>query len=170
MSAREDLLGRTEKLLEMEFGPVDLRDAVYDFDPMTDYYAGEFGRGLRKIIFSLEETIPAEKLVEVKIRTNEIEEELAREFAPGEAKPPRVVNIDPGYLNHSKVVLATTKDHSHRLYMGRGIFEEVTLNYRRVPGEYQAHAWTFRDYQMPGRIAFFGRVRELYREGIKRDS
>ena len=167
MSGQDGLFPLCEELLTEEFGPVDLKDDPYPFDPMTDYYAGEFGKGLQKIFLSAKDLIPPDKLVEIKLRTNEMEEQLARERQPGEADPERIVNIDPGYLSHSKIVLATTKDHSHRLYVGRGVFEEVTLNYQRVPGRYQPRPWTYRDYRMEERAAFFNLMRTTYVEQLK---
>lgn len=152
------LLGECEGILAAEYGPLDLHDEVYEFDPLTDYYAKEFGTGLLKRIASAERLIAPEDLVSVKRRTNEIERSLAD--AHGAAN--RIVNIDPGYLNHSKVVLATTKDQAHRLYVGQGIFEEITLSYRKKESGFQVNPWTYRDYQMAGRIDFFNRLRQIY--------
>lgn len=167
MSGDEALFQECEKELEKEFGAVDMRGERYDFDPMTDYYEPEFGKGLKKQILAVGELVAPDRLAEIKLRTNRMEEELARERDPDAQGPNRVVNIDPGYLNHSKVVLATTKDHAHRIYMGRGIFEEVTLNYRRVPARYEPHPWTYRDYRDPARVVFFGRLRAAYEEQLK---
>ena len=113
--------------------------------------------GLRKHFISFHELIAPERLVDAKLRTNELEELFAREDGGGG----RTVNVDPGCVNHSKMVLATTKDHAHRVYVGRGIFEEVTLSYRRTEG-FIPNPWTYPDYRSPERLAFFGRLREIY--------
>jgi hypothetical protein len=161
MAREEDVLLDCEARLAAEFGPVDLRDTPYDFDSLTDYYSGEFGLGLHKQIVSIGPLVAPDRLVEIKIRTNELELALGAEGGA------RRVNIDPGYLVSGKVVLATTKDHAHRIYVGRGIFEEVTLSYLRAANGYVAQPWTYPDYKMPGRLAFFGRLRETYRRQLR---
>ena len=174
MAGKEELLEKCERDLAALYGEIAVRSEIFPFDPFTDYYAKEFGAGLVKRIVSVVPLIGAEDLVAVKIRTNELERDFAREVARtletrrpeiqnGAENPPRAVNIDPGYLNLSKVVLASTKDHWHRLYVGREIFEEITLTYRRKEGSYAALAWTYPDYSAPERLAFFGRLRERYR-------
>ena len=77
----------------------------------------------------------------------------------------RRVNIDPGYISQSKLVLATTKDHSHRIYLGQGIFAEVTLRYYK--GTFRAWEWTYPDYASPPYIAIFNHIRKLYKEQLK---
>jgi hypothetical protein len=176
MAGDPALLEECERDLAALYGPSDLRGDVFSFDPFTDYYAREFGTGLVKRIVSVEPLISAEELVDVKIRTNEMEWDFAArvgEMAPaqgrgGAEQPRRVVNIDPGYLNLSKVVLASTKDHWHRLYVGRGIFEEITLSYRRREGGFCQMQWTYPDYKAPERIVFFHRLRERYQAQLAR--
>jgi hypothetical protein len=165
MAGSETLLKQAEERLETEFGPVDLRDDTFSFDPLTSYYASEFGEGLLKRIVAVEPLVAPERLVDIKIRTNEMELEFAAE-PPPDGKPCRQINLDPGYLNQAKVVLATTKDRNHRLYVARGIFEEVTLCYQRVPATYTVNPWTYPDYRMPERLAFFNRLRQRYREQL----
>ena len=194
MAAGPALLEKCERDLAALYGPTDLRGDLFAFDPFTDYYAKEFGTGLVKRIVSVEPLIPAEELVDVKIRTNQMEQDFVApvgEGAPGEMcvpvgegkpvregppaqktggaeHPRRLVNMDPGYLNLSKVVLASTKDHWHRLYVGRGIFEEITLSYRRMEGGFCPMQWTYPDYRDPERIAFFHRLRERYQAQLAR--
>ena len=111
--------------LEEKFGPVEMKSEVFDFD-MTNYYTPEMGENLRKIFLCFAEPIRLESLSEIKLITNEIE----LRFAGGNSEQPlRTVNIDPGYIVMSKLVLATTKDYSHRIYIGRGIFAETTLRF-----------------------------------------
>jgi hypothetical protein len=74
----------------------------------------------------------------------------------------RPVNIDPGYITAAKLVLASTKDHAHRIYLGQGIFAEITLMYRH--GRWEAHEWTFPDYRRGDYHAFFTQARLLYKE------
>lgn len=167
MAGEENLFELAEEAIVRRFSAVDLHDEPYPFDPLTSYYHPEFGEGLTKRMFSVSDLVPPDQLVDIKIWTNDLEEELGQ-GAEGELK--RRVNIDPGYLNHSKVVLATTKDHAHRLYIGRGIFEEITLNYHRREQGYLPNPWTYPDYRMPERLAFFARVRDQYCEQIEEEA
>lgn len=164
MAPSQELFDECQAILANEYGPLDLHDETYEFDPLTAYYADEFGTGLLKHIVSAERLIAPEALVAVKRRTNDIETTIAKDHGAQN----RVVNIDPGYLNHSKVVLATTKDQAHRLYMGQGIFEEITLSFRKKENGFQTNPWTYRDYQMPGRIDFFNRLRQIYCQQLTR--
>ncbi len=164
MTSCEQTRSRVEAIIEKAYSPIDHRDMQYAFDPLTNYYRDEFGSGLKKQIFSTTDLVGPRDLVDVKIHTNAIEALFARGPEPSTS---RTINIDPGYLNHSKVVLATTKDHAHRLYIDNGIFEEITLNFHRREKGYLANAWTYPDYQMPERLAFFGAVRETYSRQLK---
>jgi hypothetical protein len=74
---------------------------------------------------------------------------------------PRPLNLDPGYLTLAKLVLASTKDHAHRIYLGQGIFAEVTLNFK--DGRWQPRDWTFPDYRRADYHEFFLAARQLLR-------
>jgi hypothetical protein len=78
----------------------------------------------------------------------------------------RQVNLDPGYLDLAKVVLATTKDYTHRLYIGAGMYAEVTLRYHR--NSYQPWEWTYPDYREATALTFFNQLREVYKEQLRR--
>ena len=171
MARSAELFAECEKRIEADYGPIDLRTETFSFDPYTDYYSREFGTGLLKRIVALEKLIQTEDLVDVKIRTNNLEFQLSEPIASpaltNSENANRQINIDPGYLNLSKVVLATTKDQAHRLYIARGIFEEITLSYRRVPAGYQPNPWTYPDYRDPVRLDFFGQLRQIYTRQLK---
>ncbi|MBI4006928.1 MAG: DUF4416 family protein, partial [Planctomycetes bacterium] len=77
----------------------------------------------------------------------------------------RPINLDPGYISEAKLVLASTKDFSHRIYLGKGIYAEVTLQYRNE--QYESLPWTFPDYRTQQYQQFFLRVRSLYKEKLK---
>ena len=78
----------------------------------------------------------------------------------------RPVNLDPGYLEHSKVILASTKNFYHRMYLCRGIFGEVTMHFRN--GAYEFFPWTYPDYKSPEYQKFFLELRTIYREQLRR--
>ncbi len=143
--------------IEQLFGPIDLKSDLYDFDRFTDYYEKEMGRGLKKRFISLYKLIEPEALPEIKVKTNALEQEIS---GAGQ----RIVNIDPGYLNLSKVVLATTKDYSHRLYLGQGIFGDLHLVF--INKTFQTQPWTYPDYKQPSVIEFFLKLRGAYRKKL----
>jgi len=139
-------------LLCKKFSPIDFESEILNFD-FTDYYCKEMGGGLKRQFVSFKKPIDAAKLSEIKIFTNKMEEKLRQNFS-------RTINIDPGYLDMSKLILATTKDYNHRIYIGRGIFAEVTLYYRGksfLPWE-----WTYPDYKSQRYIDIFNKIREIY--------
>ena len=144
--------------LEDAFGPIALRSASFPFLE-TDYYREEMGDAITREWVAFDRCVEQDEIVEVKKRSNQIE---SRRFSRGTN---RLVNIDPGYLTFGKVVLATTKDNQHRLYLREGIYAEVTLRYRR--GGYEPWEWTFRDYRRQEALQFFNQARSIYRDMIR---
>jgi len=157
-----DLFDPIRQEMESVFGPIDLESAPYSFS-FTDYYGEEMGGGLLKRIVSFARLTDKEALAAAKWRTNEMEDRYAT--GPGEERR-RSVNIDPGYVSDAKLVLASTKNFSHRLYIGQGIFAEVTMRYLRKAG-FTPLEWTYPDYQTGPVLSFFERVRERYMEQLK---
>ncbi len=157
-----ELLSQTDKILEEHFGPVDLRSNVLPFN-FTDYYNEEMGKGILRQFYSFERLISPDEIAAIKVQTNAIEESVASSQKYPVKRP---VNIDPGYMNESRLILASTKDFSHRIYLRDGVYAEVTLNYRR--GKFESFPWTFPDYQSSDYQNFFLLVRELYVKKLKR--
>ncbi|MEP9410680.1 MAG: DUF4416 family protein [Candidatus Brocadia sp.] len=157
-----ELLRQTDKTLEEYFGPIDLRSDVLPFN-FTNYYNEEMGEGILRRFYSFEKLISPDEIAAIKVQTNAIEESVASSKKYPVKRP---VNIDPGYINESRLILASTKDFSHRIYLMDGIYAEVTLNYRR--GRYESFPWTFPDYQSSDYQNFFLKVRELYVRKLKR--
>jgi hypothetical protein len=143
--------------LEEAFGPVGLAGEPYDFH-QTKYYEPAMGRGLRKQLLAFKNLVAPDCLPDVKHRTNALEAELA---AAGTFPEPRPLNLDPGLLTLGKFLLATTKDQAHRVYLGRGIFAEVTLRFH--DGAFESWPWTYADYREPHVLAFLGQARDFYR-------
>jgi hypothetical protein len=140
------------------WGPIALESERFDFSE-THYYDATMGPGLKKVFFAFQRPFDPERLIEVKLQTNGWEEEhtaLARQDAA--FTEPRPLNLDPGYLTLGKLVLASTKDFAHRIYLARGIYAEVTLQYRHK--RWQHHEYTFADYRRADYQAFFTGCRE----------
>jgi hypothetical protein len=137
LSAHPTLFDQAEEALTAVYGPVDRRSALMSFTHTT-YYAAEFGRRLLRRLISFTKLIDPGMLAGIKRHTNDLEDLWAHEEQ-------RRVNLDPGYLTAAKLVLASTKDHAHRVYIGRGIYAEVTLAFRK--GGFEPWPWTYSDYQ-----------------------
>lgn len=138
--------------LSEKFGNVDIISSWFSFD-FTDYYAPEMGSPLFRRLLVFKKLIRQDSLVEIKLFTNELEKNYTR-FEK------RKINIDPGYLSHERFVLATGKNYTHRIYLGQGIFADLTLIYTR--GSFQALPWTYPDYKDPRILEFLEKVRRKY--------
>ena len=154
------LIPEIEQRLVNAYGPIDHRSPVIPFD-FTDYYETEMGEILDRILFSFERLIEADQLPEIKRQTNHLEEELA----PLYSNVKRPVNLDPGYIEQAKVILASTKNFYHRIYLEKGIFAEVTMHFKN--NTYQFFPWTYPDYQSKEYQEFFLKMRHIYRTQLR---
>jgi hypothetical protein len=100
------------------------------------------GPNLTRRIVSFEKMIDPGYLVEAKLITNQLELDLTREIRGQDQG--RAINLDAGYLTLGQLVLATTKSYSHRIYLNKGIWAELTLRYYK--GKYEKWEWTYPDY------------------------
>ncbi|MCD6571251.1 MAG: DUF4416 family protein [Deltaproteobacteria bacterium] len=144
-------------LLKERFGEVVFHSKPFAFD-FTRYYEEELGRPLYRTILAFAKLAPRDSLVEVKIITNLIEAELAD-------KGRRRLNLDPGILTQENICLATTKPYSHRIYLGGGIWADLTLMYK--DSTYCPLRWTYPDYRSEEMINVFNFLRRLYKEKIR---
>lgn len=147
-----------EKVAEAKWGTLIHRGPRLSFD-QTRFYEKQMGTHLLKQLYAFDELIAPEALATIKLQSNQWEEEFA---SIGEAAVERPLNVDPGYVSEAKLVLATTKDRDHRLYLGHGIYGEVTLFYRQ--GSWQSRPWTYPDYQQPEYHSFLNDCRQDLRE------
>ncbi|RMF90009.1 MAG: DUF4416 family protein [Methanobacteriota archaeon] len=151
----EAVLERAVAELRKRLGKIAVKSPVYDFT-FTDYYEKEMGAGLKKVFIGFEAPADPGRLAEIKVATNEMEDRFS---VPSGGVRKRAVNIDPGYVDSAKVVLATTKDRGHRIYLGSGVYGEVTLIYSG--GRWQPLPWTYPDYRTSLASRFFTGLRNL---------
>jgi len=144
-----------------KFGKTDLTSHVWPFSE-TDYYREETGPTILRQFICFEKLIAPEKLAKIKLVTNKLEKKLAKRLGIPLRRP---VNLDPGIIEPAKLVLATTKNFSHRIYIGKRIYAEVTLIFSK--GVWQASEYTFPDYKTPHYQEFFCRVRSRLLEQLK---
>ncbi len=142
------------------WGPIRLESPQFSFNETT-YYESSMGTGLQKCFFVFERLIDPASLAEIKQATNQAERLYAAEAGNSEERP---LNLDPGYLTESKLVLASTKDHAHRIYLGQGIFAELTLGFRK--GVWTPWDWTYPDYRRSDYHIFFDAARTFYRQQL----
>lgn len=137
--------------LESLFGPVDMVSDSIPFT-FTDYYTPEMGDGIGRFLISFRRLISPDTLAAVKTETNLIEAEYAEDGK-------RRINLDPGLISESSVILATTKNRSHRIAIGMSMYAEVTLIYHK--SGFSSFPWTYQDYRSP-------EIQEVLREMRKR--
>jgi hypothetical protein len=142
----------SREYLEGYLGPVDIQSPDYPLSE-TDYYSKEMGPNLVKRYLTYTNLLFPEHLVYLKLLAMDIESSTSR--ANG-----RMVNLDPGYIFSGGLVLSTGKFSGHRLYLGRGIWGELTLHYHR--GAFEPQPWTYQDYKKPEIINILGAMRQAY--------
>jgi len=162
LSAQPTLFATAAVQLQQSYGSVDLESEVFPWNT-TDYYREEMGENLRRKFVAFERLIAPDELSHIKLDTNALELALSSASSP---TSPRRVNLDPGYLAATKLVLASTKNQAHRLYLSQGIYAEVTLLYHH--GAFHPFVYTYADYRWPETHAFLRRVRTRYLEQIRK--
>jgi len=154
LHGKSNILNQSKKLLESDFGDILFISPALAWD-YSSYYKDEIGWPLFRQILFYQNLIDPALLVDIKIKTNEIESALSLNNR-------RQINLDPGYLTLSKVVLASTKNYAHRLYLDKGIYGEITLIYRNET--YSPHIFTYRDYQDKTHVDIFIQARETLKK------
>ena len=144
------------------WGEVLMQSPDIDFD-MTSYYAASMGPRLKKRLIAFRSLVDPVELVSSKRQAILWEQEYREQGRDWAERP---VNIDPGYLTEAKVVLMTTKDRDHRLYVGEGIYAEVTLFYQ-LPGTWVSSRWTYPDYKSDNYHEFFFACRDYLRKHLQ---
>lgn len=161
LAADEGSVSAALAAVEGRFGVADLVSEVWPFY-QTDYYREQTGDAILRQFVSIGPLIDPGELCRIKHATNELEEQLAKKLC----RPvPRPVNLDPGLIEPSKLVLASTKNFSHRIYIGEGMYAELTLSY--VKGKWESFSYTFPDYKQDRYHGFLSRVRDRLVEQLR---
>ena len=161
LAADEAALAEAVKAISKSFGIIDLTSDVWPFT-QTDYYKDELGPNALRQFVTLENIIDPGKLAQIKHDTNSLEQQLADSL---KLSLPRPVNLDPGFIEPSKLILASTKNFSHRIYIGNKMFAEVTLMYEK--GHWRHFEYTFPDYRQSCYHDFLSKVRTRLMEQLK---
>ncbi len=152
LTSSDRVLPRVKETLAHCFGPIDLESKAFPFD-VTDYYEPEMGLGLQRRFVAFERLIPPEGIVDVKLRTQRIEDEHVRSGR-------RCVNLDPGYMDLYKIVLASAKFQGPKICLGRGIYADPTLYYDKG---WRAFPWGFPDFRDGRYDSVLSDIRRLYK-------
>ena len=161
LAANETALAAAVKATSKSFGVIDLTSDVWPFT-QTDYYKDELGPNALRQFVSIEKLIDPGNLAQIKHDTNSLEQTLADSLKLPLSRP---VNLDPGFIEPSKLVLASTKNFSHRIYIGNKMFAEVTLMYEK--GRWRHFEFTFPDYRQANYQDFLSKVRNRLVEQLK---
>jgi hypothetical protein len=153
----EAVAAQARTLLCTAFGEIDFASARFPF-VVTDYYTREMGEPLYRRFYAFTELIAPETLPAIKLRTHALENEMA-------VAEKRLVNLDPGYLDTDKFVLASAKYHGNKIYLGQGIWADMTLHYEK--GKFTALPWSFPDFRSGLYEQTFLRMREIYKKQLK---
>ncbi len=144
-----------------EFGATDMISEVYPFT-QTGYYKDEAGANILRQFLSFEKLIDPGRLASIKIKSNKLEEKLAKIAG---VDFPRPINLDPGMIEPSKLILASTKNFSHRIYIGDNMYAELTLSYCK--GVWNSFSYTFPDFKEDRYHKFLNSVRERLVEQLR---
>jgi hypothetical protein len=157
IAAKEERIDRTISKLEDLYGPTDWVSPVMPFD-RTRYYEREMGSPLVRKFAAFERFMAREELPGTKLETNRLEDRTREQGR-------RTVNIDPGFVCLERLVLATGKNYTHRIYLSQGIYADLTLVFHRKC--FRSLAWTYPDYADAEVIEYFNGVRERYKEQLR---
>ena len=153
----EGLLKEAKELLQEKYGSIDYESDSVEFTT-TEYYVPEMGSPIYRMFLSHEPLIQPNDIARIKLETNEIEDRLAREEK-------RKVNLDPGYMDTCKVILASAKYNGPKVYLDQGIYADPTLCYEK--GNFHPYPWSFPDFKTGQYNRPFLKIRELYKAQLK---
>ena len=154
---REELLAAVKEKLVQLWGEIDFEGADHIFD-VTDYYNPEMGSPLMRRLISFGRLYPPDILVDMKLQCNDIETALSREGR-------RSVNLDAGYLDHNKYLLASAKEAGQKVYLDKGIYADLSGRYK--DGRYRPFEWSFPDFRDGRYDGELLSIRTLYLKQIK---
>jgi hypothetical protein len=160
LTSLPEMLPEITSRLSALFGPTDVRTEAFPFNS-THYYDRELGSPIYRYFLGFSKLIGPEEIAGIKVKTNGVEAALARD----NPVVPRPANLDPGYLEQSKIIVASTKNYYHRIYLSDGVYAEVTLHFE--DGRWKTLPWTFPDFRNGIYNPFFVELRNVYRDQLK---
>jgi len=150
-------LNRAISQLESAYGSLDYQSPEFKFD-LTDYYVPEMGSPINRLFLSFQNLIHPKDIARIKIETNRIESDIS-------ISGNRKVNLDPGYMDYDKVVLASGKYNGQKIYLDHGIWADLTLHYTKR--HFDPYPWSFPDFKKGLYNDVFLEIRRLYKKQRK---
>ncbi len=163
IAGEDPLFQSAQESLSLFFGAVDAQSLFFPFD-LTDYYEKQMGLHLRRKFISFKKLIRPEKLSRIKLVTNRLEDDIRNEILSDH----RVVNIDPGYILPSALIMATVKNFAHRVPLQQGIYAHLEFLFGK--NDVRPLAWTYPDFRSQEYQDFFLKVRRIYLSQLKKKS
>jgi hypothetical protein len=160
IASKNDVFSKTEERLVSLYGKLDHKSPHIDFD-CTDYYEKQMGSSLKRKFISFSPLYSPEELSEIKTRTNNLEQEMREDLQSLQ----RIINIDPGFLTASSLIMATAKDFAHRVPLQRGIYAHLEFLFGK--NDIRTLPWTYPDFKKKAYQIFFLEVRKTYLSQIK---
>ena len=155
--AHEDKLTSALERLEEKFSKIDLESTDFPFR-VTDYYSEEMGSHITRRFCSFQDLVDPQYLSKAKVFSNSVESMFSVDDR-------RLVNLDVGYVDYDKVVLASAKYGIHKVYIGHGIYADMTLHYEK--GKFSPYPWAFMDFKLDDYYEFFLKMRGIYKKQVK---
>jgi hypothetical protein len=156
-----DLFFEVLEKLQIFFGKLDYQSPLFRFD-RTRYYEEEMGPWLWRRFVAFDSLVGRDVLADIKLTTNNIE----KQFLDTDGN--RTVNLDPGLVSLENIILASGKNFTHRIYLGKGVFGEVTLLFQNK--RFMTLPWTYPDYASDQIVAVLSEIRRLYSEALKKST
>lgn len=157
LAQEEQLIQEVLTILTKQYGETAFESSILPFHH-TDYYEKEFGPNLKRLFVGFAQLVPQDILVQAKLFAMKLEQRFS-------CNGKRLINIDPGILTLERIVLATAKNFTHRIYLGQGIFADLTLIFQK--GSFRPLPWTFPDYKDDEAIALWHDWRERYKKTLQ---
>lgn len=151
------LLEKATNECERQIGEIDLRSEAFLFDK-TSYYEKEMGSAIYRMVLSFETLRSPGELANLKVLCNRIEDEFAVEGS-------RKVNLDIGYMDFHKLVLASAKYNGQKIYLDQGIYADTTLIFES--GAFIPLENTFPDFKSGRYNAMLMDIRNKYKDQLK---
>ena len=153
----EGILNEAISLVKAEFGELDFVSEDFLFE-VTNYYQAEMGERLLRRFCSFERLIQPDQIVHAKLFTNRVEEK----YLDGSQ---RRINLDPGYLDYYKVVLASAKQGGQKIYLREGIYADMTLVLYKK--KWESFDWSFPDFKSGVYDTVLSKIRDLYKSQVR---
>ena len=152
--ADQQWLMKAKSAMQRQSWEIQYQSKEFPFE-QTDYYSTEMGEGLKRCFLSIKGLQSLELSSEWKSETKKIEQKLSN-------RGKRRINLDPGYLDLSRVVLLSGKEGSHKIYLRNGVWADLVL--LKDKGGYRNFPWTFPDIRTGRYDGFFLQLRAEFKK------